>query len=128
MGATSFWEHFDLAWISGDKKPTRIDEWPIDGQLCIHRDFGDHCYKGFRHSLCHAWASGPAPWMTRNILGVTPTAPGFRKVRVQPNLPGMKWASGIVPTPHGPIEITHERGTGGKIKSRIKLPKGVVRE
>jgi alpha-L-rhamnosidase len=125
MGATSFWEHFDLAWLRGEKKPTRIDEWPVADRPCIHRDFGDYCYKGFRHSLCHAWASGPAPWMTRHILGVTPAAPGFKKVNVRPHLPGIKWATGTIPTPHGAIEIVHEKNKQGKIKTRIKLPAGI---
>jgi H/ACA ribonucleoprotein complex subunit 4 len=34
----------------------------------IHGDFGDHCYRGFRHSLCHGWASGPTAW-ARRIVG-----------------------------------------------------------
>jgi hypothetical protein len=127
MGATTFWEHFDLAWLGGKKKPTRIDQWPVDGRPCIHRDFGDYCFKGFRHSLCHAWASGPAPWMTRHILGVIPAAPGFTKVKIQPNLPGLDWAHGTVPTPAGPITVRHKRAGNGKIKTDVKLPSGVKR-
>ncbi|MGN6507426.1 MAG: alpha-L-rhamnosidase-related protein, partial [Tepidisphaeraceae bacterium] len=61
LGATTFWEHFDASWL-GDH-PTRIDEWPIPGRRDVHRDYGEYCYQGFRHSLCHAWSSGPAPWL-----------------------------------------------------------------
>ncbi len=55
MGATSFWEDFDLEWT---RNAFRIDEMPVPGKQDIHGDFGQFCYKGFRHSLCHGWASG----------------------------------------------------------------------
>jgi hypothetical protein len=38
----------------------RIDELPVAGKKDIHGDYGEFCYKGFRHSLCHGWSSGPA--------------------------------------------------------------------
>ena len=128
MGATSFWEHFDMKWLQGEQRPTRIDEWPVEGRLDIHRDFGDYCFKGFRHSLCHAWASGPTAWMTRHILGVTPATPGYRRVRIEPNLANLAWAKGVVPTPHGPIHISHTRRPDGAIDSTIQLPDGVMRD
>ena len=55
MGATSFFEDFDIAWM---KNACRIDEFPKAGQVDIHGDFGAFCYKGFRHSLCHGWSAG----------------------------------------------------------------------
>ncbi len=54
-GATSFWEDFSMDWINGS---CRIDEFPKEGELDIHGDFGAHCYIGFRHSLCHGWSAG----------------------------------------------------------------------
>jgi hypothetical protein len=54
-GATTFWEDFDIAWVNNS---CRIDEFPKENQKDIHGDFGDFCYKGFRHSLCHGWSSG----------------------------------------------------------------------
>ena len=54
-GATTFWEDFDLAWTENS---CRIDAFPEPGQKDIHGDFGDHCYIGFRHSLCHGWSAG----------------------------------------------------------------------
>ena len=55
LGATTFWEDFDITWA---KNAYRIDEMPVDGKDDIHGDFGAYCYKGFRHSLCHGWSSG----------------------------------------------------------------------
>ena len=54
-GATTFWEDFHMDWLEGSG---RIDELPKEGQKDIHGDYGAFCYKGFRHSLCHGWASG----------------------------------------------------------------------
>lgn len=54
-GATTFWEDFNIEWAQNS---CRIDEFPQDGQKDIHGDFGDYCYKGFRHSLCHGWSAG----------------------------------------------------------------------
>lgn len=55
LGATTFWEDFDITWA---KNAFRIDELPVSGKDDIHGDFGAYCYKGFRHSLCHGWSSG----------------------------------------------------------------------
>lgn len=54
-GATTFWEDFNIEWSTNS---CRIDQFPKRGQRDIHGDFGDYCYKGFRHSLCHGWSAG----------------------------------------------------------------------
>ena len=59
-GATTFWEDFNLEWLEGSG---RIDELPKPGEKDLHGDFGDYCYKGFRHSLCHGWSSGPISFL-----------------------------------------------------------------
>ena len=55
-GATTFWEDFNIDWVEGS---SRIDRLPKKNELDIHGDFGNYCYKGFRHSLCHGWSVGP---------------------------------------------------------------------
>lgn len=55
VGATTFFEDFDIEWT---KNASRIDRMPEKGQDDIHGDRGGHCYVGFRHSLCHGWSSG----------------------------------------------------------------------
>lgn len=118
-GATSFWEDFDLDWLDGSG---RIDTITPDGTKSLHGDYGAYCYIGFRHSLCHGWASGPAPWLNRYVLGVRPSAPGFRKVSVKPFLGDLDWAEGTVPTPHGIIKVRHEKQADGTIKTTIDVP------
>jgi alpha-L-rhamnosidase len=122
VGATTFWEDFDLEWA---KLGSRIDELVPEGTKDIHGDCGAHCYVGFRHSLCHGWASGPTSWLSRHVLGVQPAGPGFRQVRIAPNLGRLQWAEGAYPTPLGPIRVRHERGVDGTIRSQITVPTGV---
>ena len=62
-GATTFWEDFDVEWIKGS---SRIDRFPKKGEKDIHGDYGRFCYKGFRHSLCHAWSSGVINFIAEN--------------------------------------------------------------
>lgn len=125
LGATTFWEHFDIAWATGN--PTRIDEPPVAGRPDVHRDNGDHCYVGHRHSLCHGWAAGPTAWMSEHLLGVRSVSPGFNTVTVQPCLGDLQWAQGSIPTPHGAIRVRHERRSDGTIASDVQLPAGVRR-
>ena len=125
FGATTFWEDFDLAWT---KNAGRIDEPVMPGKKDLHGDFGAHCYVGFRHSFCHGWAGGPTAWLSRNVLGISPAAPGCAKVRIAPNLGRLAWAEGTYPTPKGPVHIRHEKQADGTVKSTVKLPEGVVRE
>jgi alpha-L-rhamnosidase len=127
MGATSFWEDFNTEWT---RNAFRIDELPVAGKQDIHGDFGDFCYVGFRHSLCHGWASGPAAWLIAHVLGVQVVDPGCRTVRVAPFLGDLQWAEGSFPTPLGVITVRHERQTDGNVKTDISKPDGVqiVRE
>jgi len=121
-GATTFWEDFDLAWTNN---AARIDELVPPGKKDIHGDYGAHCYLGFRHSLCHGWASGPTAWLSQHVLGVQPLEPGMKRVRIVPQLGKLKWAEGAYPTPLGVIKVRHERRPDGTIKSDIQAPTGI---
>lgn len=125
LGATTFWEDFDLEWTNN---AARIDQLVPPGKKDVHGDYGAYCYIGFRHSLCHGWASGPTAWLSQTVLGVKPVDPGFKKVRVQPQLGNLKWAEGAYPTPMGPIRVRHERQPDGSVSSKIDAPAGVVVE
>ena len=122
LGATSFWEDFDLDWLDN---AARIDELVPEGKVDIHRDKGAYCYVGYRHSFCHGWASGPTAWLSEHVLGVEVLEPGCKKVRITPHLGDLELAEGTFPTPYGVIEISHRKSADGKIVSKIKAPKGV---
>lgn len=117
-GATTFWEDFDIDWIND--KTVGIDKFVPDGMSDIHGDFGKFCFKGFRHSLCHGWASGSVSLLSRTVSGVTLLEPGFKKVRISPDDCGLEYAKTKYPTPYGVIEVEIEKG-----KTNIKVPHGI---
>ena len=110
MGATSFWEDFNLAWT---QNAFRIDELPVPGKKDIHGDFGEFCYPGFRHSLCHGWSCGPAPWCIRHVLGIRPLDVRCLHVEVRSFLGDLDWAEGAMALPGGgAIRVRAERRSG----------------
>ena len=122
LGATTFWEDFDIQWMKG---AAPIDRLPREGELDVHGGYGRHCYKGFRHSLCHGWASGPTAWLTRFVLGVEILEPGCGRIRVKANLCDLDWARGTLPTPKGILAISHRRKPDGSIQTEVDAPEGV---
>lgn len=122
LGATTFWEDFDLNW---EKNAAGITEIVPPGMKDIHKDFGAYCYKNLRHSLCHGWSTGPTSWLSQYVLGVTALEPGCKTVKVEPHLGDLTWAEGTFPTPYGLIKIRHEKQANGSIKSSIKAPKEI---
>ena len=122
LGATTFWEDFNIDWI---ENAARIDEIVPDDKIDIHASYGDYCYVGLRHSLCHGWASGPTAWLSENVLGVKIIEAGCRKVKIEPHLGDLEWVVGTFPTPFGLIELRHEKLPDGTISSTIKAPKEV---
>ncbi len=124
VGATSFWENFDLAWTNNC---FRIDEMPIEGKKDIHGDYGEFCYPGFRHSLCHGWGCGPASWCINHVLGIRPLDVGCRKVEVKPWLGDLSWAEGSMALPGGRCVKVHvEKKSDGTLKTTVDAPHDVT--
>ncbi|MBQ9873717.1 MAG: hypothetical protein IJM30_04585 [Thermoguttaceae bacterium] len=122
-GATTFWEDFDLDWL---ENAGRIDEATPEGLESLHGDRGAYCYIGLRHSLCHGWASGPAAWISANIMGVVPVEPGFKKVSVKPFLGDLDWFEGTVPTPYGQISVRCKKNADGTLDLKVDAPEEVT--
>ncbi|MCG0269715.1 alpha-L-rhamnosidase C-terminal domain-containing protein, partial [Phocaeicola vulgatus] len=122
LGATTFWEDFNLDWIPN---AAPIDEPVPAGKKDIHGDFGAYCYPGFRHSLCHGWSSGPTTWLSDHVLGIKIVDVERKQISIEPHLGKLEWAKGTYPTPWGVIEVSHEKKADGKIATKVKLPKGV---
>lgn len=118
LGATTFWEDFDIDWV---KNAGRIDENLSADKVDLHGTYGKFCYEKLRLSLCHGWAGGPADFISKNILGVHIMEPGCKKVCISPNLGDLEWAKGTYPTPYGIIEIEHHN-VNGKVQSSITAP------
>ncbi|WP_233545585.1 alpha-L-rhamnosidase C-terminal domain-containing protein [Parabacteroides sp. AM08-6] len=122
LGATTFWEDFNMEWLPN---AAGIDGLVPAGKKDIHGDFGAYCYKNFRHSLCHGWASGPTSWLSEYVLGVQVVEPGCKVVRITPHLGDLEWVEGTFPTPYGQITIRHEKKADGTIKSDVQAPKEI---
>jgi hypothetical protein len=71
-------------------------------------------------SDCHGWGASPNIEIYRTVAGVTPETPGFRSVRIEPNLVGASDLQAVIPHPGGEIEI---RISG--VKAEVTLPPGV---
>lgn len=122
MGATTFWEDFNMEWL---ENAAPLDELTPAGKKDIHGDFGAYCYPGYRHSFCHGWSSGPAAWMSEHVLGVKIMDAGCSVVKIEPHLGNLEWVEGTYPTPKGVITIKHVKKADGTIESEVKAPKGI---
>jgi len=102
-GATTFWEGYSPS-EKGD-----------DSYAFYGRPYGK--------SLCHAWGAGPVVLLPQLILGLRPTADGWKRFTVAPILGDLKWACATVPSPHGDIEVEVE---GSRVTLRV--PKDTTAE
>jgi len=122
LGATSFWEDFDINWMNN---AGRIDEMPSEDKVDVHRNYGGYCYKSYRHSLCHGWASGPTAWLSRHILGVYPLTAGMDVLMIDPHLGDLEWAEGTFPTPYGPVTIKIKKSGRTGLSTVVTAPRKV---
>jgi hypothetical protein len=77
-------------------------------------------------STAHGWGSGATSALSQYVLGVAPTAPGYRTYLVEPHPGDLSWVEGEVPTAHGPITVRwgHDARAGGFTMETI-APSGV---
>ena len=122
VGATTFWEDFDLEWL---KNASRIDELPKEGQVDIHGDYGAFCYIGFRHSFCHGWSAGVIPYLMETVVGAKTVGAGMRRITIQPHMSGLKHIRATLPTPYGVVKIEHTLQENGEVKTSVSAPEGV---
>ncbi len=131
-GASAIWEH----WAS--QRP----ELPHNAPLFVPCDAGETAGPGFDRRISPAMNSGNHPalgcvadWIFREIGGIQPLAPGFRRVRIAPRIDRrIGHATTIYDGPYGPIrcvwrlvgcrlemEVAIPPNTGGE----VRLPTGV---
>jgi alpha-L-rhamnosidase len=85
LGATSFWELYNPS----DKGEEHL--------AMYGRPYGK--------SLCHAWGASPIYLFGKYYFGVKPISAGYKTYEVKPNLGGLQWIEGKVPTPNGSVDI-----------------------
>lgn len=88
-GATSFWEKYNP------------EESGTQHLAMYGRPYGK--------SLCHAWGASPIYLLGKYYLGISPTKPGYEEYEVRPELGGLEWMEGDVPTPFGKIHIRMDK-------------------
>ncbi len=120
-GATTFWEDFDIEWLQDSG---RIDERTPEGKKDLHGDYGNFCYKGFRHSLCHGWSCGPVQFLTEKVLGIEVLSAGCERISVKPNLGKLQFAEGKFPTPYGVVSVAARKSERG-VDVEISAPEEV---
>lgn len=102
FGATTTWEKCDLT----------VGDHPNETEAAGSR--------------CHGWSAGPAYLLPAHVLGVQPAAPGFAAVVIDPQLGGLQWAEGVVPTPKGLIRLRWDGGPS--LSGSVTLPDGMTGE
>ena len=122
MGATSFWEGFDLKWMENSCK---ITERPKDGQKDIHGDFGECCYIGYRHSLCHGWSCGVLAYFIEYVVGVKILDSDCTKFTLRPNLCGLKHIRCKIPMSKGVLEIELTQKEN-EVERNLHIPEGIT--
>jgi hypothetical protein len=75
-------------------------------------------------SDCHAWSASPNYDLLTLVAGISPAAPGFRKVRIEPHLHGLHHLDASMPHVGGPIHAVYE-WSGGRWNATITLPPGL---
>ncbi len=112
LGATSFFEDFDLAWLENALK---LDELPNGNKIDFHATYGRFCYLGYRHSLCHGWSVGPIPYIVEHVVGLKKIDAVTYKL--DPHLGDLEYVNFSYPTEYGPIVIKIEKDGVKKIET-----------
>jgi len=76
-------------------------------------------------SLCHAFSTSPLYQLSRHLLGVEPTRPGFREFTLQIQPADIMWAKGCYPSPLGAIRVSWQR-TSDALILNLEIPPGAL--
>ena len=60
----------------------------------------------------HAWGASPAYHIARNIMGVKPLDPTFKRIQIKPQPGDLKHASIKTPTIRGSVKVSFEKSEG----------------
>lgn len=112
---------------------TFIRKWQNGIDLETHtlkENWQDQTEFGYGGDFSHAWGGSPLIFLSRQILGITPAAPGFTTVRFVPCVSQqITWAKGTVPLTAGnAVSVGWERAGQTKYTYRIQVPHPVILE
>ncbi len=78
----------------------------------------------FPRSHAHAWSAAPAFILGNQLLGVQKLEDGFQRVRISPPNTELRWAEGVVPTPHGRIDVAWSKEEEKPVM-RVTVPRDI---
>ena len=98
-----------------------LRKWKVLVEMCekgLREVWTD--YEGYEIDYSHGWGATPTYQLPNKILGLEILKPGFKKIKINPNLYGLEWAKISVPTPFGEIkcDIT-------KTGTDVDIPNGI---
>ena len=76
----------------------------------------------------HAWGAAPANIIPRRLIGIEPLLPGFKKVRIKPQIGNLKWINSQFPTIKGDITVEIKNKPKQKFLIVIEVPLNVELE
>ena len=92
----TIWESW---WPYTDGYPVTVQE-DFDNRFTTHR-----IRPGNQRSLAHTGGVQTGYMLSKHVLGVMPTGPGFETCAIRPRPGGLEYARGTYPTPKGDIRI-----------------------
>ncbi len=103
-----------------------LEQWihlPEEGCTCCPETPGES------RSECHAWSSLPMYELICTIAGIRPENAGWKSVRIEPHMNGLKDLCGTAVTPYGMIEFDYRQSVlpneQEQWEYRLKLPEGL---
>ncbi|MFQ8954039.1 MAG: alpha-L-rhamnosidase C-terminal domain-containing protein [Oscillospiraceae bacterium] len=72
------------------------------------------------------WSSAPTAFLAEEVLGIHISAPGCRKIALNPKLGKLEWAEGTYPTPYGVMTVHCKRLENGKVKTEWNAPEEIT--
>jgi hypothetical protein len=77
-------------------------------------------------SDCHAWSASPNYDLLASVCGIQSASPGFKTVRIEPQLGPLTWVQGTMPHPLGEIKVRFDQEDKEGLKGEITLPNGLT--
>ena len=73
-------------------------------------------------SDCHAWSASPVYYFLSLVSGIKPASPGFKTVRIEPNLGSLKNIDATMPHKLGAIRVKLQRDNKNNLRGEVTLP------
>jgi alpha-L-rhamnosidase len=110
----------------------RYAEMLNDEQTTLWELFDELTLEGFgsvgKGTYNHAWSGGPLTILSQYVAGIEPTAPGFTRYSVRPQLGPLKQIDTKVPTRSGMIDLQIRSKPNSNFKLRLQSPPGLLAE